>query len=163
MRTNIHRMMVTLMLVFVASSTASARFGLGVMLGEPTGLSIKQWKTNQHAVDGALAWSFEHDGLFHIHADYLYHDYHLLAELIPGRHAPAYIGVGTRFAINERVEANHPGHVDVRLGMRFPVGASYLFTNYPLEFFIELAPTLDVLPETSFEMNAALGMRFYFN
>jgi hypothetical protein len=49
--------------LLIASSGASAQirsdedFGLGLILGEPTGLSLKYWFDEERAVDGALAWS----------------------------------------------------------------------------------------------------------
>lgn len=33
-------------------------FGMGIILGEPTGLSAKAWTSNDNAFDFALAWSF---------------------------------------------------------------------------------------------------------
>lgn len=56
------------------SSLAQDRgFGLGVILGEPTGLSGKYWVSSKNAIDGGLAWSFRRSGFFHVHADYLWH------------------------------------------------------------------------------------------
>jgi len=34
-------------------------FGVGVILGEPTGISVKNFISRSTAVDGALAWSFD--------------------------------------------------------------------------------------------------------
>jgi hypothetical protein len=34
-------------------------FGLGFMLGEPTGISFKKWTGSKTAIDGAVAWSFK--------------------------------------------------------------------------------------------------------
>ena len=33
-------------------------FGVGAILGEPTGVSLKKWLGARTAIDGALAWSF---------------------------------------------------------------------------------------------------------
>ncbi len=51
---------VIILVMLILSSTASAKngnFGLGVIIGEPTGISGKLWLNNKHAVDGAVAWS----------------------------------------------------------------------------------------------------------
>jgi hypothetical protein len=48
-------------------------FGLGIIAGEPTGISAKQWLSQRTALDLGLAWSFRHSGYFHVHADYLWH------------------------------------------------------------------------------------------
>ena len=47
-------------------------FGLGVMIGEPTGISGKYWLSPANAIDFAVAWSFANDANFHLHTDYLY-------------------------------------------------------------------------------------------
>ncbi|KPK98018.1 MAG: hypothetical protein AMJ90_10080, partial [candidate division Zixibacteria bacterium SM23_73_2] len=50
-------------------------FGLGVIVGEPTGICGKLWTSGRTAVDGAVAWSFEGESSVHLHADFLYHDF----------------------------------------------------------------------------------------
>ncbi len=63
-----------ILLLLASSAMAQDRgFGLGVILGEPTGLSGKYWTSSTNAIDGGLAWSFRHAGFFHVHADYLWH------------------------------------------------------------------------------------------
>ena len=52
---------------------ATGDFGVGAMLGAPTGLSLKYWLTDTSAIDGGLAWHFGDDDRFQIHSDYLYH------------------------------------------------------------------------------------------
>ena len=41
-----------------SASAESGNFGLGLMLGEPSGLTGKYWLSDTHAVDGALSFSF---------------------------------------------------------------------------------------------------------
>jgi len=41
-------------------------FGLGIILGEPTGITFKYWASDKAAFDGALAWSFSKEDKFHI-------------------------------------------------------------------------------------------------
>ena len=61
--------------VVVFSLTAMAHaqdgLGVGVILGEPTGISLKAWTSDKHAVDAAVAWSFSENDSFQFHADYL--------------------------------------------------------------------------------------------
>jgi hypothetical protein len=35
--------------------------------------------------------------------------------------------------------------------------------NAPIDVFIEVAPLLDIIPETDFSFNGGLGVRFFFN
>ena len=48
-------------------------FGLGVILGQPTGFTMKYWLTRKTAFDVGAAWSFESNGYFQLYGDWLYH------------------------------------------------------------------------------------------
>jgi len=125
-------------------------FGLGVILGEPTGLSLKSWTGRKTAVDAALAWSFDREDSLHLHLDYLIHDFNLL-RTNKGR-LPVYYGIGGRIKLEDKT----------RIGIRFPVGVSYIFGRAPLDFFLELGPILDLAPRTELTVTASLGLRYYF-
>jgi hypothetical protein len=116
--------------------------GLGVILGEPTGISGKLWLRGGTAIDGAAAWSFSETSEMHLHADYLRHG--LRGEL------RLFYGFGVRAKLEE----------DRRVGIRFPVGIVYM-TEAPLDAFLEAAPILDLAPSTDFSLNAAIGFRFF--
>lgn len=130
----------------------SGRFGLGALVGEPTGLSLKYWLSDKTAIDGGAGWSFEdHDG-FQLHSDFLFHVMDLI-HVDQGR-LPLYLGVGGRVKFVE--------HDDNRAGLRFPVGLAYLFADAPIEVFAEVAPVLDFAPHTTLEWNGGIGVRYYF-
>ncbi|MEJ2647970.1 MAG: DUF3996 domain-containing protein, partial [Sedimentisphaerales bacterium] len=127
--------------LLIASSGASAQirsdedFGLGLILGEPTGLSLKYWFDEERAVDGALAWSLSDDDAFQMHADYLFHDY----DLSNSNEWPVYYGVGALLSFKHDEGKHHDDHKTV-FGFRFPIGMSYLFeNNEPFELFFEIA------------------------
>ena len=141
--------------MLLATSAHGQGFGVGIIAGNPTGLSVKKWLENGNAIDGAAAWSFEGDGAVQLHADYLWH-HHLAA--LPER-MPLYCGVGGRLAIEDDGR-RHNG--DTRAGVRIPLGVTYLFEAAPLDIFVEVVPTLDVAPRTDLELDAAIGLRFYF-
>jgi len=65
---------------------------------------------------------------------------------------PFYYGIGARIKTLD----------DVTLGVRVPLGLSYIFSDVPVDLFVELAPLLDLIPKTNFRINAAVGGRFYF-
>lgn len=127
--------------------------GMGVILGEPTGISIKGWNSYSSAIDGAVAWSLEGNDKVHIHADYLFHDFSVV-DVKKGQ-LPFYYGIGAR------VLFRNEGNLDDKFGVRIPVGLSYLFANSPLEFFIETVPILDLTPDTELDFNGGIGLRFY--
>lgn len=60
-------------LASAAGARAAEGFGIGLILGEPTGLSIKKWIGPERAIDAAAAWSLAEHERFQFHADYLVH------------------------------------------------------------------------------------------
>lgn len=138
-------------LVALAAPSPSRAFGIGVVAGEPTGLSFKQWLAGGNAVDAAAAWSFDDPGAFHFHMDYLYHMVSAGELRIPGW--KFYLGIGGRLRLEED---------DNRLGVRIPLGIDYLFRTSPFEFFVEVAPILDLAPATEMRVNVGAGIRYYF-
>jgi hypothetical protein len=134
----------------------SGKVGLGIIVGDPTGISFKAWMNEQNAIDAAAAWSFRGRGYFLIHASYLRH-----ADVFPinkGR-LPLYYGIGARVIVRE----NHPRfRDDPRIGVRIPLGITYIFSGSPFDIFLEVAPLLDLVPATTFDFNGAIGGRFYF-
>jgi hypothetical protein len=128
------------------------RFGAGLMVGEPTGLSLKYWLDDNLAVDGAVGAAFHPDTDLYLHSDILWHNFDLLH--VPRGQLPLYLGVGGR------VKFVDDG--DDRFGIRVPIGVSYLFDNAPVDIFLEVAPILDVTPSVRGDFTASLGARFWF-
>lgn len=161
------KVLITVLLLFSATLKAQdSGLGLGIMIGSPTGLSGKAWISEDRAVGMGLAWGLWHGGYFHAHADYLFHDMDLI-QVGKGK-LPLYYGPGlrlrswngARYWHRGRYYENGNGRVD--LGIRFPVGLAYLFDGAPVDVFIEAVPTLDLIPGTAFEFDAALGARYWF-
>lgn len=149
--------LISILLTVVLFSSANARtggnFGLGIIVGEPTGLSGKLWMSGRSAVDGGVSWSFTDNASFHLHADYLLHNFALI-EMERGS-LPLYFGIGGRIKFAE-------GDRDDKISIRIPVGLDYLFEAAPLDVFIELVPMLDLAPDTDFDFAGGLGFRYYF-
>ena len=126
--------------------------GVGLIVGEPTGISIKKWIGETRAIDAAAALSIVGNGSFQVHADYLFHNFSLLKSKEFKGLNPVYFGVGGRIKLDE----------DTFVGIRIPFGISYLFADAPVDLFVEVVPILDVAPDTDLDINAAIGVRFYF-
>ncbi len=133
-----------------ASSFEHGKFGIGVIFGEPSGLSAKMWTTNTTGFDLGLAWSFSGDGNFHIHGDYLFHNFGVF-DVSKGS-LPVYIGIGGRILFQD----------NTKVGIRLPIGLEYYFADWPLAVFGEIVPILDLAPDTEFDINGGIGLRFYF-
>lgn len=62
--------------MLLCSTLAAAQLsgtGIGAILGEPTGLSLKVWLSGREAVTAGAAWSFRDDGSLSLWADYTRH------------------------------------------------------------------------------------------
>jgi hypothetical protein len=74
-RTKLKKYIILLsILVLVLSSSLLAQdkgFGLGIIIGEPTGVSGKLWLSGDNALDMAAAWSFKGSGAMLLQADYV--------------------------------------------------------------------------------------------
>ncbi len=147
----------TLLVVFVpvaqSETPKEGRFGLGVIAGEPTGPCFKLWTSQRTAIDGAAAWSFAKNAGMHLHADYLFHVSDLVE--VESGELLLYYGIGGRIRFAE-------GDRDDNIGVRIPVGLTYLVENVPLDIFFEIVPILDLAPDTDLDFNAALGVRYFF-
>lgn len=144
----------------------SSGFGAGIIIGEPTGVSVKGWISADRAIDGGLAWSLRGASYFSIHADYLFHNMELI-KLNKGR-LPLYYGPGARIRTwsgNRYWDRGRWYDYEgsrASLGVRFPVGLDYLPDNSPVDIFLEIAPCLDLLPATSFDVEGGIGVRYWF-
>ncbi len=137
---------------------AEKDLGIGVMVGEPTGLSLKSWINEENAFDVGLAWSLGRYDAVNIHADYLWHSYDVFDDVEEGS-LPLYYGVGGRIVFSD--DYPDPGDSNVVIGIRGPVGINYLFEESPIGLFLEIAPILNLTPETDFDLDGALGIRLY--
>ncbi len=156
--------MVAVLTLFALAGTTSAQsdanesgykhVGLGFIVGEPTGIDLKIFFNKRNAVEFALAWSLSDEDEMHIQGDYLWHKYDLI-DLDNGDEMPLFFGVGGRIVLID-------DPVDDVVGIRFPVGLSYIFTDYPFDIFFEIVPILDVAPDSDFDLEGAIGARFWF-
>ncbi len=123
-------------------------FGVGIIIGEPTGLSFKTWVGEISAIDAALAWSLENKSRLYVQIGFLKHNFEKIKNL------PFYYGVGTRLKI---VQDDNSA-----LGIRVAAGIEYIFDTEPMEVFFELCPVLDIIPQTDMEISGGIGLRYYF-
>lgn len=135
--------------------------GVGLIVGEPTGLSMKIWTSNEHAVDLAAAWSFSDNDSFQFHGDYLVHRFNIFENQNMKGKLPIYYGIGARLKLEDE-DDNGRNNDDNLFGIRVPIGISYIFAQEPIDLFAEIVPVMDIAPDTDFDINVAIGGRFYF-
>ncbi len=148
----------------VQGSVAQDRaFGLGVIIGEPTGISAKLWTSSANAFDFGLGWSFGGDRIgkykgyynggrrVHFHMDYLWHSFEAIRS---SERFPLYYGIGGRI--------NSGAGYDGSLAIRGVFGIAWLPHNTPIDVFLELVPSLQLTSTTGFGLDAGIGARYFF-
>ncbi|MBI4509764.1 MAG: hypothetical protein HY698_09000 [Deltaproteobacteria bacterium] len=163
---------VLFLLVFSTPRNARADggdFGAGLILGSPTGVSLKLYLGggSGQAVDAGIGFSLLGAEGLHVHADYLFVPAVLVREA--KFDLGLYVGVGGRLLSHDR---GHDESDDVHLGARGPVGLVFDFikAGVPLDAFVEVALILDMILEDDddkhdgldLDLNAAFGVRYYF-
>ncbi len=149
----LHQKLPLLLFTFFLGTAAFAQdrgLGLGVILGEPSGVSGKSWLSNKTALAGAVAWSLEGEEALHVHLDHLFHDFNSMP--VEEGTLALYYGFGGRIKFADK------GTVSVRI----PLGMNYWFENAPIDFFLEIVPMLDLIPNTEFNFNGGIGVRYFF-
>lgn len=132
---------------------ARGTFGIGVVLGEPTGVSGKYWLSEQTAIDGAFGYSF--GDRFRVSMDYLVH-----TNAFEAPEFPLYYGVGGAIS-GDRGYIAKSRTGDFALGARGVVGVSYLFKGAPLDAFLEIAPIVFIAPPLGLSIDFCFGIRVY--
>jgi len=147
---------VAALITLAFSATAIAQvdhpFGIGIIVGEPTGINAKYYVNRENAIQGSMAWSLEGNNDIQIMVDYLFHRYDWIN--VQKGELPVYFGIGGLLSFRESA--------DNIIGVEFPVGLDYIFDGAPVDVFIQVVPILELAPATEFNLNAALGARFFF-
>jgi hypothetical protein len=133
-----------------ASFARDGNMGVGLIFGEPSGVSFKLWTGETTAFDAAAAWSFVGGGYFQVHGDLLFHNFNLF-EVEKGSMA-LYYGFGGRVKMAD----------ETQVSLRVPVGISYQFEDTSIELFLEVVPMLDLAPSTQAGIAGGIGFRYFF-
>ncbi len=130
-----------------------SQFGLGVMIGVPSGLTGKYWLDRINAVSAGVSWSIVDESFF----AFVDWNYEIrididIAEIKDVGHVFFYPGVGIFTGIGKR------GNV----GVKIPLGADFSFIKVPLNLFLEISPAVGLIPETSPKLFGFIGARYLF-
>lgn len=128
-------------------------FGVGIVIGDPSGISIKLMEDKNIDYSVAIGWF---SGVkFHMHADYLWRNYNALSNLNkPEGIIILYYGPGGLLRITSDDK--------FITGARMTVGTEYLLTKAPFGIFLEISPAFLITPEMKLSFFVGLGARFYF-
>jgi hypothetical protein len=154
-----------------ATEVGGARtFGLGFQIGDPTAIIGKLFLGSGNAIDFGVGFAgfgysrcrdvnnrwYYCSRALSVHGDFLWQE-----NIVRGTaKLDWHIGVGGRVVFNS---AFNDGRDDVLLIARMPLGLDLTFARpHFIEVFFEIAPGLIFIPELWFDVDAAIGVRFYF-
>jgi hypothetical protein len=148
-------------LIFITLLLSSAQvyadneFALGLILGNPTGLSGRVGIEESRSIDLAIA-STSGSRNWHIHGTYLFENIKTFrTELAP---LNAFYGVGARMTSFE----NDRQQDKTSLGVRLAVGVKMDLPTPQSEIFGEIAPVIDLTPDVDVDFDVGIGFRFRF-
>jgi hypothetical protein len=139
-------------IVLAARATpARADFGLGLFLGEPTGLDIKVGLGNRSALDIVLGFDTFRDG-----RDGYGHLTYLVTPIVGHGDSvlvPLRIGIGgALFGVSD----------DLNFAIRAPLEIGLRLRRSPLEFYGELALAILLVDSAHAELQGGVGFRVFF-
>lgn len=143
------------------AQSRSDNFGFGIILGDPTGLTLKLWTTPRNAFVFDIGKSYF--GSPRIGVDYLWHfdAFHSnVANLYAGPGGVIGIGEGNGFWYTDNNGFLHRGN-EAGFGIRGVFGVNIVPERTPLEIFFEVGALVALAPNSGSAIDAALGIRFY--
>ncbi len=138
-------------------------FGIGVVFGEPVGISAKYWTSETNALDFGLGWSAGPDEIsvgngitgstnrIHFHMDYLWHSFDAIHS---SENFPLYYGVGGLI--------DNGGRFDNVVAVRGVFGIEWIPQRAPLDVFLEIVPFIPITVPSGLGLDLGFGARFYF-
>jgi len=152
------------------SQYGQSDFGVGLMVGSPTGVTAKKYLAENHAFDGAFGFGY---GGYSIHADYLFEQPDFLGE--NDARLGWFLGIGGQFQVERERYYGRNGYYDrkydrddrdrrhIHAGPRVPIGLELRFRSLPpLEMFAEIALGFEIVEYPGLTLNGGLGARWYF-
>jgi hypothetical protein len=120
--------------------------GLGLMIGEPTGISCKGWVTNSGAIQLGVGYpSLSSRGGTAVSAEYLWHSHIFRSH----EYFPLFYGLGGIFGSD-------------LMGARGVLGIAWWPRRSSIDIFLQLVPTIYFEPASHFEFEFGFGVRYFF-
>ena len=147
-----------------APSAQSKSTGIGIILGDPTGLSVQANGNTSNPINFGLAYKFS-DWL-QIWGDYTFKFPQFFDSVFHTHTGIAgYIGIGPALLfVDDDVKFKNNIRRSSSLGLlaRVPFGLEYKLSSAPIGFMLELVPAILLIPATDFTFQGGIGARFYF-
>jgi hypothetical protein len=168
---SLFRPLLLLAVLLLSTSTSAHRAhcaentGIGVIIGDPTGLTLRHYQSDERTWDGTL--SFDWDQYVEVTANpsWLFPEAfskrdRFLRDLTP------YLGIGGALVfygeegLRRWRRENEDNTQDVSLGIRVPIGIEWKMQEAPLSLFLELAPGIGLVPGTFTFLEGGVGIRY---
>lgn len=159
-------MIVALCLLLLSTQTAYGgsfkRYGIGFILGDPTGISGHYQINETRGWDLALAYDLGDSSDVQVHLDHLWEN--LATILIDRSRIGVYGGFGAklRFVNQAFKNLNNEDYYDYYLGVRAPLGLNYRFFKNQAMVFLETSVSLYLIESTDVDFDLGIGARLYF-
>ncbi len=148
---------------FTDVAHADDRFGIGLIVGDPTGPTGKHHFQGRPAfIDWAVGFPLLDGRGVYGHTDFLWQP---TLRAFDRARMDLYFGVGPKFYV-------YGGDIDDNdvdndsssfwLGARAPVGLDFMFNRVPIEVFAEVAAGLWIIEDVVFDLDVAAGCRWWF-
>lgn len=136
-----------------AEAAKRGRFGLGVVVAGPTGITAQYIYGKGKDVSASLGWGNES---FHLNLDHHWNRRNWIKA--DGVSINVYFGLGVRWHYFQ----GRGDELAQEIGLRGPFGIQHIFRKVPIQIFFELAPALILVDHTGFVIDLALGARYFF-
>jgi len=139
---------ILLLLVSVPAWAQHGRLGPGIILGSPTGLTLKILLNPENSLVFNAGWALGHEhGNLHLTGDYRFHFLNAVPE---DPNYQFYLGLGASVVLKDENSS---------FGVRFGGGMEYVYD--PFGFFLELFPVVELVPDTDMGLEGGIGARIY--
>jgi hypothetical protein len=139
-------------------------FGFGIIIGEPTGATIKYWVDNDNALVASIGSSYFGDPRLGI--DYLWHFDAFNSRVVNLYAGPGGVigfgkGGGGYWYSDHKDRFYYRSGSNAGLGIRGVFGLDVVPQRTPLEFFFEFGTLVGLAPDFGSAIDVAVGVRFY--
>ena len=139
--------MAIIFLLGSASFGQTTRYGLGLIVLDPSGLTAKAWLKKSGAIAGAIGWSAMEGHQLHLQADYIFYGGRMASD--QNVDFSFYLGLGGKIIFQDQDNA----------WFRVPLGIDFFTKKSPLNIFIEVVPSFNF---AEIKLSGAIGIRYLF-
>lgn len=158
MKTTLLKLLIASSLLTGTLAAQPGNLGLGVEAGTTTGINARYWPNAKRSLHLSAAWGSTPQNYMILQGSYVFYLDNVFPWKTGDGRLPLYFGLGLHTRISQETE----------VGLRAPIGLSYILPITPLEMFVEVSPTVTLTPSLAFgdphvgNVEARAGFTYYF-